>query len=90
MATSEQDNYKLLSGVKERLDSVGLEVPKVEVRYEDITITANVNVGSRALPTLMNSVRDVIENILTRLRIFRPKKHSLTILNNINGVVKPG
>ncbi|XP_009614154.1 ABC transporter G family member 31 isoform X1 [Nicotiana tomentosiformis] len=90
MATSEQDNYKLLSGVKERLDSVGLEVPKVEVRYEDITITANVNVGSRALPTLMNSVRDVFENILTRLRIFRPKKHSLTILNNINGVVKPG
>lgn len=40
---------------------MGLEVPKVEVRYEDITITANVNVGSRALPTLMNSVRDVIE-----------------------------
>lgn len=41
--------------------SVGLEVPKVEVRYENITLTANVNVGSRALPTLVNSVRDVIE-----------------------------
>ncbi|XP_060175555.1 ABC transporter G family member 31 [Lycium barbarum] len=90
MATSEQDNYKLLAGVKERLDRVGLEIPKLEVRYEDITITANVNVGSRALPTLLNSFRDVCENILTGLRIFRPKKHSLTILNNVSGAVKPG
>lgn len=90
MATSAQDNYKLLAGVKERLDSVGLEVPKVELRYEDITITANVNVGSRALPTLVNSVRDVLESILTKLMIFRPKRNSLTILNNISGVIKPG
>ncbi|XP_047270110.1 ABC transporter G family member 31 isoform X2 [Capsicum annuum] len=90
MATSEQDNYKLLAGVKERLDSVGLEVPKIEVRYEDITLTANVNLGSRALPTLVNSVRDVVESILTKLMIVRPKKHSLTILNNVSGVVKPG
>ncbi|PHU16155.1 ABC transporter G family member 31 [Capsicum chinense] len=64
MATSEQDNYKLLAGVKERLD--------------------------RALPTLVNSVRDVVESILTKLMIVRPKKHSLTILNNVSGVVKPG
>ncbi|XP_055832839.1 ABC transporter G family member 31-like isoform X1 [Solanum dulcamara] len=90
MATTEQDNYKLLAGVKERLDSVGLEVPKVEVRYEDITLTADVNIGSRALPTLVNSVRDVFESILTGLMIFRPKKSSLTILNNVSGVVKPG
>lgn len=90
MATSEQDNYKLLAGVKERLDSVGLEVPKIEVRYEDVTITANVNLGNRALPTLPNSFRDVFESILTKMMIFRPKRHSLTILNNISGVVKPG
>ncbi|TMW95972.1 hypothetical protein EJD97_008115 [Solanum chilense] len=90
MATTAQDNYKLLAGVKERLDSVGLEVPKVEVRYENITLTANVNVGSRALPTLVNSVRDVIESILTGLRIFRPKRSSLTILKDVSGVVKPG
>lgn len=40
---------------------VGLEVPTVEVRYENLKIEANVQTGSRALPTLVNASRDVIE-----------------------------
>ncbi|KAK2969189.1 hypothetical protein RJ640_025902 [Escallonia rubra] len=90
LATSEQDNYILLSAIKERLDRVGLEVPKVEVRFENLDITANVQVGSRALPTLVNYARDILESLLTGLRIFRPRRHSLRILNNITGCVKPG
>lgn len=38
-----------------------MEIPKVEVRYENITISTNVKVGSRALPTLLNFGYDVIE-----------------------------
>ncbi|CAI9106961.1 OLC1v1006213C1 [Oldenlandia corymbosa var. corymbosa] len=90
LATSEQDNFKLLSAVKERLDRVGIEIPKVEVRYKNLNITANVQVGSRALPTLVNYSRDVLEQLLTKLRLYRPRRHSLTILNNVSGVVKPG
>ncbi|XP_030969146.1 ABC transporter G family member 31-like isoform X2 [Quercus lobata] len=90
LATNEQDNYQLLSAIKERLDRVGLVLPKIEVRYENLKVVANVQTGSRALPTLINSSRDVIERILTRLRIFRPERQSLTILNNISGEVKPG
>ncbi|KAF3968871.1 hypothetical protein CMV_007280 [Castanea mollissima] len=89
-ATNEQDNYRLLSAIKERLDKVGLVMPKIEVRYENLNIVANIHTGSRALPTLLNSTRDVIERILTKLMIIRPKKHSLTILNNVSGEVKPG
>ena len=40
---------------------VGLEVPKVEVRFEKLNIEADVVIGSRALPTLINYSRDVIE-----------------------------
>lgn len=40
---------------------VGLEVPKVEVRFEKLNIEADVVIGSRALPTLVNYSRDVIE-----------------------------
>ncbi|PSR86164.1 ABC transporter G family member 31 like [Actinidia chinensis var. chinensis] len=90
LATSEQDNYKLLSAIKKRLDTVGIEVPKVEVRFKNLNITANVQVGSRALPTLVNNVRDHFERILTGLHIFRPKRHHLPILNDISGFVKPG
>ncbi|KAG5515115.1 hypothetical protein RHGRI_036226 [Rhododendron griersonianum] len=90
LATADQDNYKLLSAIKERLDRAGIEVPKVEVRFENLDISVNVQVGSRALPTLVNNVRNHIERILTGLRIFRPKRHRFAILNDISGFVKPG
>ncbi|GFP80592.1 ABC transporter g family member 31 [Phtheirospermum japonicum] len=90
LATTAQDNFQLLSGIKERLDKVDLEVPKVEVRFEKLNISADVMIGSRALPTLVNYSRDMFEHLLTKLMIFRPKRHALTILNNISGVVKPG
>ncbi|KAK0603587.1 hypothetical protein LWI29_006502 [Acer saccharum] len=89
-ATNDQDNYRLLSAIKERLDRVGLEVPKVEVRFKNLKVVADVQTGSRALPTLINATRDTFERILTGLRIFKPKRHKLTILNDISGAVKPG
>ncbi|CAL8998997.1 unnamed protein product [Prunus brigantina] len=89
LATTDQDNFLLLSAIKERLDKVGLEVPKVEVQFENLKVVANVQTGSRALPTLINFTRNLLENVLTGLRIFRPKRHSLTILNDVSGVIKP-
>ncbi|KAF8396936.1 hypothetical protein HHK36_018571 [Tetracentron sinense] len=89
-ATNEQDNYNLLSAVKERLDRVGLKVPNVEVRFANLKITADVQTGSRALPTLVNFARNAIEQVLTSLKIYRPTRHSLTILDDVSGCVKPG
>lgn len=36
-------------------------VPKVEVRFEDLLITADVQTGSRALPTLVNYTLNIAE-----------------------------
>ncbi|KAK9152792.1 hypothetical protein Sjap_000272 [Stephania japonica] len=88
-ATDDQDNYKLLSAIRDRLQRVELEVPKVEVRFENLKITANIQTGERALPTLVNFFRDIIEQLLTDLKVFSPNRRSLTILDNINGLVKP-
>ncbi|KAG8488547.1 hypothetical protein CXB51_016283 [Gossypium anomalum] len=69
---------------------VGLEVPKVEVRFQNLNIEANAHIGSRALPNLLNVTRDFFERILTGLRILRPNKCRLHILKDISGIVKPG
>ncbi|KAI5408719.1 ABC transporter G family member 31 isoform X2 [Lathyrus oleraceus] len=90
LATNEQDNYKLLSAIKERFKRVGLEVPSIEVKFRNLKIGANVKTGTRALPTLINYTRDALEGCLNGLGISKPKRHSLTILNDINGVIKPG
>lgn len=40
---------------------VGIELPTVEVRYENLTVKANCHVGNRGLPTLWNVFRNIIE-----------------------------
>jgi hypothetical protein len=50
---------------------VDLELPKVEVAYRNLTVEANVYVGSRALPTLLNSVRNAAE-VSTRRQFIHP------------------
>lgn len=44
-----------------RINRVGIEVPKVEVRYENLSIEGDAYVGTRALPTLLNSSLNFIE-----------------------------
>lgn len=40
---------------------VGIELPKIEVRFEHLDITANVHVGGRALPSLPNFLLTLFE-----------------------------
>ena len=38
-----------------------MELPQIEVRYEHLSVEADVYVGARALPTLLNSAINVVE-----------------------------
>jgi len=40
---------------------VGIEVPKIEVRYENLSVEGDVRSASRALPTLFNVTLNTIE-----------------------------
>ena len=40
---------------------VGIQMSKVEVRFEDLRVDADVHVGGRAMPTVLNSVRNFVE-----------------------------
>lgn len=42
---------------------VGIDVPKVEVRYEHLSVDGDAYVGSRALPTLWNATLNTVEVI---------------------------
>lgn len=41
-----------------------MSVPSVEVRFENLNVSANIQIGSRALPTLLNYTRDGFEVII--------------------------
>lgn len=43
------------------LRRVGLEFPKIEVRFQNLTVETYVHVGSRALPTIPNFICNMTE-----------------------------
>ncbi|CAK7343396.1 unnamed protein product, partial [Dovyalis caffra] len=58
----EDDNEKFLRKLRDRTDRVGIEVPKIEVRYEHLSVEGEVFVGGRALPTLYNATLNALES----------------------------
>lgn len=38
-----------------------IKLPKIEVRYENLSVEGDVHVGRRALPTLLNFVLNALE-----------------------------
>ncbi|XP_071731908.1 ABC transporter G family member 35-like [Rutidosis leptorrhynchoides] len=86
---AEDDNERFLKKFRNRLDRVGISLPTVEVRYQNLTIEADCYVGDRALPTLPNAARNYIESLLASIGISMSKKAKLTILKDVSGIIKP-
>ncbi|XP_027344796.1 pleiotropic drug resistance protein 1-like isoform X2 [Abrus precatorius] len=86
---AEEDNEKFLLKLKERIDRVGIDIPTIEVRYEHLNVEAEAYVGSRALPTFLNFVTNIVESFLTSLHILSSKKKHMTILKDVSGIIKP-
>ncbi|WCJ19069.1 ABC transporter G family member 39 [Euphorbia peplus] len=85
----EEDNEKFLLRLRERTDRVGIEIPRIEVRFEHVSVEGDSYVGTRALPTLFNATLNTIEGLFGLLRIFPSKKRAVQILKDVSGIVKP-
>ncbi|CBI40242.3 unnamed protein product, partial [Vitis vinifera] len=85
----EEDNEKFLLRLRERTDRVGVEIPKIEVWFEHLSIEGDAYVGTRALPTLLNFTMNFIEGILGLIRLSPSKKRVVKILKDVSGIVKP-
>ncbi|KAF5741705.1 hypothetical protein HS088_TW10G00709 [Tripterygium wilfordii] len=70
-------------------DLVGIELPTIEIRFENLNIEAEASVGSRALPTLFNFSFNIAEGILNSLHIISSRKTHLNILKDVSGIIKP-
>ncbi|KAM2893130.1 hypothetical protein FF1_008519 [Malus domestica] len=85
----EDDNESFLRRLRDRTDSVGIEIPKIEVRYENLSMDGDVYVGSRALPTLLNVTLNTIESVLRLIKLAPSKKRRIQILKDVSGIVRP-
>uniref|UniRef100_A0A2C9UZ79 ABC transporter domain-containing protein n=2 Tax=Manihot esculenta TaxID=3983 RepID=A0A2C9UZ79_MANES len=86
---AEEDNEKFLRKFRQRIDRVGIQLPKVEVRFESLTVEANCYIGSRALPSLGNAAKNSVEWVLDMIGISFSKRTKLKILKDASGILKP-
>ncbi|XP_024968958.1 ABC transporter G family member 35-like isoform X4 [Cynara cardunculus var. scolymus] len=86
---AEDDNEKFLTKFRDRVDKVGITLPTVEVRFQNLSIEADCYVGNRALPSLPNATRNSIESFLGSIGISLSKKTKITILKDASGIIKP-
>jgi len=68
---------------------VGIELPKIEVRYDNLNVEAEAYVGSRGLPTIFNTYANVLEGIANVLHLTPSWKQKISILHNVSGIIKP-
>ncbi|PQQ10338.1 pleiotropic drug resistance protein 2 [Prunus yedoensis var. nudiflora] len=85
----EDDNERFLKRLRARNDRVGIDIPKVEVRYQNISIEGDAYVGTRALPTLLNSTLNQLEGLIGLIGLSPSKKRVVKILHDVSGIVKP-
>ncbi|EXB94131.1 Pleiotropic drug resistance protein 1 [Morus notabilis] len=74
--TAEKDNEKFLLKLK-------------DLRFEHLDVEAEVYVGSRALPTILNFLVNIFEGILNNLHILPTRKVPLQILQDVSGIIRP-
>ncbi|XP_024979262.1 pleiotropic drug resistance protein 1-like isoform X4 [Cynara cardunculus var. scolymus] len=87
---ADEDNEKFLLRLRNRIDRVGIELPTIEVKFEHLTVEADIKTGSRALPSFINFFYDFAEVFLSFLHVLPNTKKHITILDDVSGIIKPG
>eukprot|EP00198_Chlamydomonas_reinhardtii_P008553 XP_001697890.1 ABC transporter [Chlamydomonas reinhardtii] len=94
METADQDNFRLMQKVADRLERVGMSFPGVEVRWRGLTVEADVPMGSSKVPTLASAALSILRGCVAPFMLSRSGDASLThrrvLLNNVDGVLRPG
>ncbi|CAD6230895.1 unnamed protein product [Miscanthus lutarioriparius] len=86
---ADEDNERFLLKLKDRVDRVGIDMPTIEVRFQNLEAEAEVRVGSSGLPTVLNSIVNTVEEAANALHILPSRKQIMPILHDVSGIIKP-
>ncbi|KAK1560341.1 hypothetical protein Q3G72_025513 [Acer saccharum] len=84
----EDDNRRLLQKLKERIEKVSLELPTVEVRFQNLSVEAECSVvHGDPLPTLWNTIKYIFFVMINT--IGKSEGNKIQILKDVSGLIKP-
>ncbi|KAG8048147.1 hypothetical protein GUJ93_ZPchr0008g14004, partial [Zizania palustris] len=84
-----EDNQAFLQLLRENMELLGIEEEKMDVRFEDVSVEADVCTAARqALPTLFNSAVNTAHEIAASLRMCTGSKRQIKIINRVSGTIR--
>ncbi|RLN33799.1 pleiotropic drug resistance protein 3-like [Panicum miliaceum] len=86
---ADEDNERFLLKLRDRVDRVGIDMPTIEVRFQNLEAEAEVRVGSSGLPTVLNSIVNTVEEAANALHLLPSRKRTMPILHDVSGIIKP-
>ncbi|KAL2477702.1 ABC transporter G family member 37 [Forsythia ovata] len=87
----EHDNLRLLQKIRKRIDRAGVKLSAIEVRYTNLSIEAECEVVyGKPLPTLWNSVKSMLSDLVRLPALPSQQEAKISILNDVSGIIKPG
>ncbi|KAF7050978.1 hypothetical protein CFC21_059267 [Triticum aestivum] len=84
-----EDNRRFLEMLREKKERLGFGAEKVEVRFEELTVEADVHVGHRALPTLLNCAVNAAQKLATCSHMCTTRKKPIKVINGVSGAINP-
>lgn len=84
-----EDNRGFLHMLREKKERLGVGAVKVEVQFKDLTVEADVRVGRRALPTLLNSALNAAQELAASSHMCSTRKRPIKIINGASGTIRP-
>ncbi|KAB5541677.1 hypothetical protein DKX38_014651 [Salix brachista] len=84
-----EEDYDYLRRLRKRVDRVGMELPRIEIRFQNLSVKGEAYVGSRALPTLLNTTLNAVEGVAQMAGLSPSKKRTVNILQDVKGIAKP-
>ncbi|CAL9080509.1 ABC transporter G family member 45 [Musa acuminata AAA Group] len=84
-----EEHEELLSCIRDHRARLGVEAPKVEVRFEELSVETEATVRKRVLPTLPNAVINTAQELMGWLRFYQANRKPVKVLNGLRGIVKP-
>ncbi|KAL6842793.1 hypothetical protein ACP4OV_027637 [Aristida adscensionis] len=84
------DHERFLLKIKSRFDRVGMELPAIEVRADELVVEAEGYSGEPATPTILNSMINTVRDIAGTMHLLPSNsKAKSTILHKTNAIFRP-
>uniref|UniRef100_A0A9I9DX68 ABC transporter domain-containing protein n=1 Tax=Cucumis melo TaxID=3656 RepID=A0A9I9DX68_CUCME len=85
-----ESNEEFLHKLKNRIDRVSLDLPTIEVRFQNLNVDAEAHLGKSASPTIFRYFIDLAQSAANCIHLYSTQKQQVSILSDVSGIIKPG